>query len=142
MDQASSRSKWHVISLTSKAWLKVDNGQIALSASMADGTALDHFDAMRFALQLRRLGHTVELLKADPYCWGQFWIKCRWDYAQNNPIEMQYSNETINLNCSNKHAGQVASPYRPLLSSRGRLYRALFGWKQYWNFQRLLMHLS
>jgi hypothetical protein len=141
MDQAGSRSKWHVISLTSKAWLKIDNGQIALSASMADGTALDHFDAMRFALQLRRLGHTVELLKADPYCWGQFWIKCRWDYAQNNPIEMQYSNETINLNCSNKYAGQVASPYGPLLSSRGRLYRALFRCKQYWNFQRLLMHL-
>lgn len=142
MDQASSRSKWHVISLTSKAWLKVDNCQIALSASMADGTALDHFDAMRFALQLRRLGHTVELLKADPYCWGQFWINCRWDYSQNNPIKMQYSNETINPNCNNKYAGQVASPYRPLLSSRGRLFRALFRWKQYWNFQRLLMHLS
>lgn len=142
MDQASSRSKWHVISLTSKSWLKVDNGQIALSASMADGTALDHFDAMRFALQLRRLGHTVELLKADPYCWGQFWSKCRWDYSQNNPIEMQYSNETINLNCSNKQHEQVASPYKPLLSSRGRLYRALFRCKQYWNFQRLLMHLS
>ena len=131
MVQASSRSKWHVISLTSKSWLKIDNGQIALSASMADGTALDHFDAMRFAVQLRRLGHTVELLKADPYCWGQFWIKCRRDYAQNNPFEMQYSNETIDPNCSNKHAGQVASPYRPLLSSRGRLYRALFRCKQY-----------
>jgi hypothetical protein len=140
MIMPTSASRWHVISLTSKAWLKVDSGQITLSSSMADGTALDDFDAMRFAVQLRRLGHTVELLKADPYCWGQFWSKCRWDLPQKSSTARQCSIEMIDPYLNNNRPGQ-APTYKPMFSSRGRFYRFLFGCKQYWNFQRLLMHL-